>query len=429
MAKSLPDWYLQLDMPHRLRTKLEANFTPHRDGWVIWYKGATRFVCGRKTPPAEVEGKWEEKRDEIDNATAPRVRMGDTTVRILMGSYIERQRRRVATGRPKPLSPFTLEDHIRTLRAFAKHVGPDRVVGELTPDDFQSYAATFDERAASTAARNIAYVKSMFTWGEKAELCEEPSMGPDFVKPPVEVTRDERLEKTKSYTPEEIKKIWGVARRHERLWIALGINCAFDNSDISQLTWEVVDLKAGVIDYRRRKKGRVRRVVPLTKRTLKLLMAYQKITGGKEGPVFQSADGHSLVRMRSKADGRATPIDAIARRWTILLQRAGIRPRPKRITLESGKRKLEWTGTGERRGFRGLRTTFANNVPPGYGDERQIVMGHSHGTTFLDNYLERVGMDRLREMVESVWSSIFKGPQPPGPRPQTSGRAGGPSTP
>lgn len=420
--KPPPEWFVNLQMPQRLRDRLEHLFTLHRDGYARWYKGNTRFACPRSAPPEEVENIWKERQRAIDNASPKPVKKDASGVvlRELYSQYIERQRRRAETGRPKPLSPFTLEDQIRTLREFVKHLGGDTLVSDLEPIHFNNYIAQFDQRAASTVARKVAYVKGMFSWGYRANVCPLPLFGPDFVKPTASVHRDERLSKTKSYTREEIASIWKVANEQERLWILLALNGAMDNSDVSTLSTDVIDFEEGTLDFRRRKKGRVRRLIPLHKETLTRLKSFKAPSPADPqyaNLVFRTEGGFPLVRMKKKEDspGRATPVDYISFRWTKLLQRAGIRPKAERVVVElpdgTRKRKTVWhkPPSGDRRGFRGLRTTFGNAVPPGYTDERNIIMGHSHGNTFLDNYLEKVGVKRLREVVDHVWKEVFKG--------------------
>lgn len=418
-----PDWFYQLEMPDRLRDRLLAQFTPHRDGWVRWHNGATVFVCGKKTPPDDVGGRWLKKLEELKASAKgelPRPQPSTSTVKIVVGLFIARQRRRVETGRPEPLSQFTLQDYIATLLEFARIVGPDRLVDDLTPADFTKYVQNFDERAASTLARKMAYIQAMFAWAShgRSRVCELPDYGPDFIKPSAQTLRDERISAVKSYTPEEIQALWGKANDQEKLWIGLGINGAMDNSDLANLTRDVINLEEGTIDYRRRKRGKVRRIIPLRPEVLKMLKAYQRpapVRPEDADLVFLTPTGHKLVRMvpSPKDPSISSPIDYVSFRWSKLLQRAGLRPKAKRKRVEkpdgSKRVKLIWGGGSDRRGYRGLRTTFANHVAPGYGDERKIIMGHAHGETFLDDYLEKIGTTRLRELVDSVWSSIFKG--------------------
>lgn len=412
-----PQWYLDLEISARELAKLDANYSPHRDGWVKWYKNKTRFVCSKNTPPEQVDDEWAKLKAQIDGADRPRSANG-IALRHLYSLYIEWAERRVKTGRPKPLSPFTLEDQIRTLRSFVKTVGGSKDVSELTPADFAAYAATLDGRAASTASRHIAYVKAMFAWGDEDDHCASPKFGTSFVKPPAAVRRDERIGAEKMYTPEEIGAVWLVARDEEKLWMAMALTGGMDNSDISHITRDIVDMDKGVFDYRRRKVGRIRRVIPIHPVVLSLLIPHLESTSGER--LFSTPNGHPLVRMNpsKKRPGRANPIDYIAMRWTRLLQESGVRGKPERTKVEEEdgtvRRPLTWKPSQERRGFRGLRTTFSNLVPMGYGDERDIIMGHTKGSTFVENYLERIGTERLREVVNHVWGEIFIGPRPLG---------------
>lgn len=405
-----PIWYLKLHIPNRLRARLNSVFTPHRDGWVCWYRGQTRFVCGKTTPPEEVEAAWEKKRAEIDGIVARPARTGSFyTVKMLCSDYIMRLRQCVETGRPKRLSEFTLMDYISGLRKFAKCVGEDNLVDEMGPDEFNKYADSLSEISASSASVEISYVHAMFRWAHKAGKCSAPSFGPDFVKPSQQQKRDERLSSDLRYTIDELHKLWIAATEDERLWICLGL-CSLDNSDLANLTAGEIDFKNATIDYRRRKVGLVRRVIPIIPALMRRLKDYMP-----EHPhhrfVLCTPEGNKLVRAvaSSKRPGQSNPVDYISMRWTKLMQRAGLRPKNQRAKKPdgNGRRPLKWNAKGDGRGFRSLRTTFANLVPPGFSDERKIIMGHSHGDTFLENYLETVGLGRLREAMNEVWLQIF----------------------
>jgi integrase len=404
--------------PERIPKAL-APFSIHRDGWVRWYRGKTRFVCGRIADVDAVERAWQELKDRVEKQE-PLASTPDTiTLRELLGLFMARQRRRMDTGKPKPLSPFTFRDYANTLAEFFKRIGgASRRVSALTPADFDAYARSLDTGSPITWARKVAYVRSMFNWGAESGLIADPQFGPDFVPPPAQKRRDHRLSKEKSYTPQELAALWRAARREERVWIALGINCAFDNSDVATLTGDCIDFAAGVIDFRRRKVGKVRRVIPLHPRTARLLRACCK----SDGLVFGTPNGLPLVRLQpSKANPlKQTSIDHIAGRWDKLVRRAGLRTKL-RTAYVDGKRVQVREGKGDGRGFRSLRTTFVNLAPAGYRDEVEIVTGHAQGTILLDHYLERVGVERLRELVNHVWHAAFK-------RERQAGQAGSRST-
>ena len=66
------------------------------------------------------------------------------------------------------------------------------------------------------------------------------------------------------------------------------------------------------------------------------------------------------------------------------------------------------------KGFRSLRTTFANLTPRGFSEERKLIMGHTGGDITLDHYVEKYGTKHLRRLVDEVWLAAFTAPWPKG---------------
>ncbi|MCL2647202.1 MAG: hypothetical protein FWD61_09380 [Phycisphaerales bacterium] len=387
-------------------------FTVTPRGWVRWYCGKTRYVCSKTTPFDEVEKRWIELRQEIDGEQITIGRDGKVTLADAASRFLLAMQRRIDYGRPKPLSPYTFRDYVNTLELLRKAWGKSFDVASAGPANFSELAQLFDNRSPFTFSRTVAYVKAFFNWIYESDIIPHmPRFGPDFVKPDAQSQRDRRLSIVKSFTQKELWALWRASRGVEKCWVALGINCAFDNSDIATLTREAVDLKAGVIDFRRRKKGKVRRVIPLHPRTLRLLRAYRR-----PGPAsskyadyfFLDKSGLPFVRVapRKINPSKTCETDKIAKSFARLLSFAGIRPPTTNVKTATGNYRVVYP-KGDGRGFRSLRTTFANLVPPGYSDERAIIMGHAKGSVLLDNYLESVGMERLRKVVDAVWGAAF----------------------
>lgn len=417
MAKH--QWYE--DLSPRVRERLAA-FTPNRDGWMRWYRGKTRFVCSHRTHPDAVEDRWQDKKRKIDEdlTTAAKRTIEGVTLRDALSDFYTYLDDCVVNRHPKPMSDYTRADYIRTLTEFAKTIGGgDRLLAEIGPDDFRKFSRTMVGQAPSTLGRNVAYVRAFFAFcvGE-GKIPELPQFGRYFIKPHRQEHRDRRIDQRKSYTPEEIRKLWDAADATERTWIALGLNGALDNADLAHFTADVIDWDAETIDYRRRKQGKVRRVIPLRPETIKLLKSYKRPTPqpGNEHLFFVTPKGNPLGRIKEsgKRVGLSSGIDYVSQRWRKLLVRAGLREKPQ--VLESigrgakRRRRIKFVGKPDGRGFRSLRTTFANLVPAGYGDERTIIMGHSKGGVLVENYLETLGTARLKECVGHVWKSAFKSP-------------------
>ena len=406
--------------PKKIPNSLAA-FTPYKGGWIRRYNGKPHHVCGRTTPIDQVENCWIILKKKLDaDGSGPPAPAISVTLKELASDYVVWLERRVKKGKPNPLATRTFLDYVKAMDRLVKTWGSDRDMLTLGPADFDRLARKYDKGSPGSLTRAVAEVHAFFQWAKGAHLIPEvPDFGNDFVKPAVTLQRDQRITFIKSFTPEEIQKLWKAATGEEKLFIALGINCAFDNSDISELTYEVVDLENGIIDYRRRKVGKVRRIIPLHPRTLRLLKAYRTHPFADEqykNHVFLRGDGRPLVHIQPsrKDPSRLAKSDELAMKFTRLLSRAGIRGK----IINKWNKVTQKTSTtypkGDGRGFRSFRTTFPNFAPQGYLGEIELVMGHAKGTVLKDNYLEDVALDRVAELIQAVWTRAFTKQKPQG---------------
>lgn len=437
-----PQWFRNLELPRRLSDQLLSRFTAHRDGYMIWYEGSARFVCGKRTPPELVEDRWEQKKRRIDadrqqavQDAARDVLARDSLTLIQLASlFYAFNDTRVTTGKPKRMSRETAFDYQRTINEMGAVIGPDKSVSELGPDDFTKYALSIADGAATSFARKVAYVQAFIRWamqcghfGRSKLLAALPLgvldplralLGPMLVKPPQEDIRDERLEEEKSYEPFELRWLWDAAAATERIWIGLGLTGAFDNADVAHLPRPCVDFKGQSIDFRRRKRGKVRRFIPLHPGLLAAMIEYRRpdpVAADDDGErFFLTPTGLPLQRL-----GSGGHIDYVALRWNRLLVKSGLRAAPivtKATDSPDGKKHIRMPEdhVPDGRGFRSLRTTFPNLAPPGFREEVEIIMGHAQGGVLLDHYLEKVGTARLKRLVTHVWHRAFACPALPG---------------
>jgi integrase len=418
-SKNVPDWFQQLQMPTRLRGRIVAGFSFHRDGYVRWYDGATRQVCGKKTPPEEIEDRWEEKKREID-ALPNRGRLVRASIRdaaIVFYAYLNH---RVKTGQPEPMSATTAEDYKKTINHFGRFVGPETGIDRIDTGRFSAYAQSYGENSPSTFFRVVAYVRAFFQWCRDEGLIDElPQFGRYFIRPSLQDRRDVRLGHAKSHSPEQICRLWFYARFEEKLWMALGLNGALDNADIANLTHDVLDRDRGVLDYRRRKRGKVRRIIPVLPIVWEMLDWYERPEPANpewSDRVFLTPTGLPLQRHKPGKNGYGNPIDYVSTCWTRLLIRCGFRDAYERQSrrIDAPKRTVGKRKRGEAggQGFRALRTTFTNLAPHGYRDEVELITGHASGGVLIENYLEEFGVGPLKELVEAVWAKAFTSPEP-----------------
>ena len=407
-------------------------FTPHIRGWAKWYKGQTRIIPIKSLDRATIREEWDRRKKEIDGVQ-PHQSTNRGTYAETVSAYYQWLDHRVMTGEPEPLSPHSREDAKRTLSALGAVAGVDRPISDFGPEQFSAFAISLAGHAASTRARHVANVGAFFRWAvDERLLAAMPAFGRYFVRPSQQATRDVRLTQAKSFTADEIGRMWRAGNHVDRTWICLGLNGALDNADLANLPLPeaggVLDLDAGVLDYRRRKTGKVRRVIPLLPTTVMFLRHYLKrhrpepASAADAWRFFLTDHGHPLGRFVASETrlGRENAIDAVARRWQRVMIAAGLRQAPKVTTTGKGatrRRTLQFVGDSDRRGFRSFRTTFANFAPVGFGDEVEIVMGHSRGSMLVENYLETVGMGRLTELVSAVWRRSFPAPPDAAPGP------------
>jgi integrase len=446
---TFPAW-LPAEIPDRLANVLRP-FTPAEDGWYRRYRGGTRYACGTRVPLEQVDDKWSAKKAKLDAAlgtdaaeAARRAKVGplyrEATARFF--AYLDH---RVRTGQPEAMSPVTAEDYKRTLFAFGRVIlsdgdfagakVADRPIRSLQQPEFAAFAKTFDGRAPSTFARNVAYVRAFMRFCKDEGLVDElPQYGRYFVPPSQQRHRDVRLSQKKSFAPAEMLKLLRHSTTEERAWLGLALSGAMDNSDIANLTFDVIDRDDLLIDYRRRKRGKVQRLIPIHPRALRWLDKYLARRPRPADPahaelVFLTPTGLPLKRMNPGKHGLSNSIDYVAMCWGRLMVRAGIRTAPpkrdRRQAREPRAKRKKGEGPGDGRGFRSIRTTFPNRAGRGWRDEVELVMGHAGGV-LLENYVEEYGVEPLRELVEHVFHGAFTSRPRPGRGSHTSeGSAGG----
>lgn len=396
---NFPRWWLDLDLNTRERDKIRALFTITRDGYTRWYKGSPRFVCGKTTPPAEVESRWRAKAAAIDAAEAAGVDVAepvagpDTPYRVVLSGFLAHCEQRVAGTIRPAMAERTLHNYDVALNAFGAFAFKGRKVadtpiGNVGPDVFSAYAATFAGWAASGFDSVVTRVSAMMNWAVEMDYLERWRAGPAFRRPAKAELRDQRIAKAFAFSAEEVARLYLAANYVMRCWIALGIVAGFNNSDVANLPRGVVDLAAGVIDFRRRKTGKVRRVIPLPGDVADLLRGYSRpaepATPADADLFFLTERGNAYARTRN-SNGK--PSNTISRLFARLMADCGL-------------------PTGKGRNFKGLRTSVEGLAPAGFVQEVEAILGHARGTVFLDSYAESVRLERLRHVTTHIWGQV-----------------------
>lgn len=435
------DWMPPVSkVPSRIQ-RLLLPFTPTVKGWTIWYAGKTRTVCGITTRLEEVPQRWAALKARIDQeAAAKRPSPTGATLREAVSEYFTWLEHRVRTGKPKPMAQITADDYKRHLTAFARFEMDGGKLADLPlvdfgPEVFRAFAEGLGERSPTSFSRIVATVYAFFRYcRDEGLLPAEPHYGRYFVRTPQAKVRDRRLQQQKAWEPRDLWRIVEHATTQEKAWIGLALCGAMDNADIAKLTFDLFAPDGMSLDYRRRKIGRTPRYIPLHPMARQWLDDYLELRPKPANEthaklVFLTPTGLPLQRDYEGRNKLGNHIDYVAQCWDRLLRRCGLRqktvfvrvcpicgkPRPVARGTCCGQRKwkrkarMASGGGPSFKGFRSLRTTFANLVPHGFSEERKLIMGHT-GDITLEHYIERYGTEHLQKLVEEVWVQAFTAP-------------------
>jgi integrase len=338
----------------------------YRDGYRVCMAGKVIHLAGRGATYAQVMARLAavtaERPERVTRPVKSDLTLGDAINAYL--AHVEFKSQQGIT------SERTAINHHYELKWFMEHVGDAVALSALGPAHFGSYRRAISAKSEHTIRKAMACVGSFMRWCERAEHIDRIRFGPDWLRPRQTEIRSARAGTTKTIGPAMLRRLWNAADPQMRAWIALGIVGGFTPSDIAHLTRECID--GNVIDFRRRKTGRVRRVIPLPADVLELLPR------GKGPLVFTRDDGSPW---HHNSAGTAD---------------SGVTYHFRRVVLAHGLRVK----------FTGLRTTHYNITPREFRDERAVVMGRARGTIDLDFYAESEGLSRLSEFTEHLWWSF-----------------------
>ncbi len=301
------------------------------------------------------------------------------------------------------ITPVWFGDGLKTAKVFVRFAGRERVSTDLRPDDFARYRLhLYDHYGVLAIARDMTVVKAIFKHAYDAGLIDRPiRYGGKFDKPTAKEKRQNRARHDREhgkrlFTPSQIRLLLASTDRQMKAMILLGINGGFGNTDCAELPIAAVDLVKGIIDYERPKTA-VQRIVPLWNETVEAIKAAMEVRPKPKNPAFEglvfiTKYGKPWKRELIKADSseeqlKATKTQPISAEFRKLLKRLNLH----RYGL----------------GFYALRHTFrtwADEVKDEHAVHR--IMGHTiPGMSGI--YVEEIGLDRLRAVVNHVRSKIF----------------------
>ncbi len=357
--------------------------TPHATGrWCKKIRGRMYYFGTWDDPDGALE-EWLAAKDDLLAGRTPAVQRGKLLLKGLCNYFLTSKQAAVEAGE---LRRRTFVDYHDACKRLVAHFGGNRPVEALRPQDFEGFRNKLAKRyGPALLAVELARIRMVLKYATDNELVDRPiRCGTALKQPP---RRSLRLAKQANgqrlFTRKEIHRLLDAANITMRPMILLATNCGFGGMDCATLPMKAVDLAGQMIHYPRPKTGAPRRC-PLWPETVAALAVYLENRPKPKKPVadlvfLRPAGGPWLER----GDTCTVP-----RTFRELAEEAGV-----------------WQF---RRGFYALRHTFAT-IGAEVRDDRalKLIMGHEAGD-MLAAYVERIGDDRLRAVVEHVRRWLYQ---------------------
>jgi integrase len=313
----------------------------------------------------------------------PRARSANaTTLSDLVSQFLRSKRVLLESG---DLEPSTYNSDARICNELLQAFGPNRLLTDILPKDFQDLRAAWAKRWTTvTLGNGINRARGVFNFAWKARLIAAPIFyGAEFQRPSRKKHRLHRAAKgQRFFEAADLRSMIGGATQPLKTMLLLGINCAFGNADCARLPISALDLERGWITYPRGKTG-IERRCPLWPETIEAVKEWLAVR-----PTPKDTANFTLlfVTVRGNQWDAGTDNRAITHECRKLIDRLGI------------------TGHGS---FYRLRHVFESIG----GESRDQVavdalMGHANDD-MASVYRERISDERLRAVADVVRAWLF----------------------
>jgi integrase len=396
----------------------EFPLTPHPSGrWCKKFRGKLHYFGKTSDPWQNAFERYQHDWPAIIQGRRPEAPIGEDgcTLRVLCNAFLNSKKERVDNGE---LSPRTFRDAFRVCEVLIDHLGRDRQVDALRPEDFSGL------RASMAKTRNLVSLKDdvnrargVFKFAFDERLIDKPvRYGQSFQRPTKKNLRRARHEAgPKVFSAGEVNRILdaldgkpiAIEGKDEpvtltpdpalKAMVLLGLNCGFGNTDVATLPQTGLDFKAGWVDFPRPKTWIHRRVAlwPETLEALRVAIAGRPEPKDQAdaGLIFLTRQGRPWVRVQPKrkadnAPAVAVPIDAISQRFRKVLKAIGVN------------------------GHRGFYTLRHCTETIGGEAKDQVavdfIMGHCD-ESMADAYREGISDARLKAVVDTVRGWLKRG--------------------
>jgi integrase len=354
--------------------------------WAKKIRGQLHYFGPWRDPDGALQ-KYLEQKDALHAGRKPRPGSEALTIKDLANAYLNHKQALLDAGE---LSPRTWLNCKEATDLLVAHLGRQRVVADLGPDDFAPLRNKMAKRWGALRVRDLVQrIRSVFKHALEAGLIDRPvRFGPGFARPTRKTLRLERARKgPRLFTPPQVRAMIRKAGQPLRAMILLGINCGFGNADCGTLPLAALDLAGGWVSYPRPKTGLPRRC-PLWPETV---AALREALAGRPEPKDPADAGRVFLTSRGGSWHKKIEDNPISKETAKLL---------KALKLYRGR------GLG----FYTLRHCF-ETVGGEAKDQIAVdhVMGHARDD-MASVYRERVSDERLWAVAEHVRAWLFGTP-------------------
>jgi integrase len=247
---------------------------------------------------------------------------------------------------------------------------------ELTPASIEQYRSwrkdTISRRGKpvtpATINRELACLKRMFSVARKGLILLKGGVPPDNPMASINMDR-ENNERDRVLSKEEFDRLLAVAPAHLKPILLTAYYTGMRRSELLKLTWDRVNLKAGVIRLRpENTKTQGGRIIPLTKELTQMLQTFT---------IYIKEDGQRVPQVFTYG---GKPIGSIRRAFETACRRAGV------------------AGVV----FHDLRHTFVTNMRRAGVDYFRIMAITGHRTMEVFKRYHTINQDDLRQAVSQL---------------------------
>ncbi|TWU20358.1 tyrosine-type recombinase/integrase [Bythopirellula polymerisocia] len=351
--------------------------------WAKKIRGKLHYF-GRWDAPDAALSKYLDQRDDLHAGRVPRTDRDGLTIHQLCNRFIEAKNQQVDAG---DITARTCQDYHTSCVKILKAFGKNRLVDDLTAEDFEKLRATLAKTHNPNSLGNeVTRIRVCFNYAYQSGLIDRPiRYGPLFKRPAKRILRAERQKRgIRMFEARQIRRLLKGASPPMRAMILLAANTGFGNTDCGRLPLSALDLKTGWVNFPRPKTA-IERRAKLWPETVEAINDYLAV---RPQPLKAEYNELVFITRWGKPWAKGTAENPIYGEF-------------KKMLLKLGLHRPQLGFYALRHGFETIAGETADQVAV------NAVMGHVDGT-MAGVYRERISDKRLENVSHYVRRWLFR---------------------